>query len=454
MTIERVGKTYFIQTYGCQQNENDSEILAGHLEQLGYIPCLTAEEADVVLFNTCSVREHADDRFFGNLGRLKQEKQNRPDMFIGVGGCILMQPQNQEKIMKSFPFVDLIFGTADLGRFPDLFFRAGQQRRTHLGVGPAEGIVRDMPMARKKAHRALVSIMYGCNNFCTYCIVPHTRGRERSRPKADILKEINDDVAAGYQEIMLLGQNVNSYGKDKKGEYPDFAELLSEAADIPGLFVIRFMSSHPKDVSDRLIEVIATKKKVEPHFHLPLQAGSDRILQRMNRGYTAAQFLAIVAKLRAARPEMTITTDIIVGFPGESADDFAETVRVVEQAKFDAAFTFIYSPREGTPAASFPDRVEPDVVKTRYQQLTNLLYALALQSNESVVGQTIEVLITGLSDTNPDVLAGRAADNRLVHIPLPDDVIASGDGEAIYTNTVVRATVTAAGSFSIDAVLT
>jgi len=445
-----VAKTYFIQTFGCQQNENDSEILAGHLEQIGYLPCESPEEADVVLLNTCSIRENADDRFFGHLGRLKPLKQKKPHMFIGVGGCILMQPQNQEKILSSFPYVDLIFGTADLGRFPDLFFKAADQRRTHLGVGPAEGVFSDLPMVRKKAHRALVSIMYGCNNFCTYCIVPYTRGRERSRPKADILREVERAAENGYKEVMLLGQNVNAYGKDMDYRDGDFASLLAEASEIPGLFVVRFMTSHPKDVSDRLIKVIGEKEKVEPHFHLPLQSGSDRVLREMNRRYTSAEYLKIVEKLRKVRPEIALTTDIIVGFPGETEDDFQKTLELVEKARFDAAFTFIYSAREGTPAAERDDQIEREIINDRYRRLTDLQYALSLESNERQIGKTLDVLITGRSETNAEVMSGRTADNRLVHIPLPELSQSPDNAEEYYTNRVVSAEIVAAGSFALE----
>lgn len=445
-----VAKTYFIQTFGCQQNENDSEILAGHLEQLGYLPCQTPEEADVVLFNTCSVREHADDRFFGHLGRLKPIKQERPEMFIGVGGCILMQPKNQEKILASFPFVDLIFGTADLGRFPDIFFEAKDKRRTALAVGPAEGVYGQLPMVRKKAHRALVSIMYGCNNFCTYCIVPYTRGRERSRPKADVLAEVSRAAESGYKEIMLLGQNVNAYGKDHHYADGDFAQLLAEASDVAGLFVVRFMTSHPKDVSDQLISVVAEKEKVEPHFHLPLQSGSDRVLRQMNRHYTSEQYMSIVDRLRSRNPEISITTDIIVGFPGETDADFEETLELVERARFDSAFTFIYSPREGTPAASRKDQVAKETINERYKRLTDLQYRLSLESNQQLIGQEVEVLITGLSETNDAVLSGRTADNRLVHVPFGQLSLSPDKVETRFTNEVICAKIVEAGSFSLE----
>lgn len=448
--LSKVDRTYFIETFGCQQNENDSEILAGHLEQLGYLPCGSPEEADVVLLNTCSVREHADDRFFGHLGRLKTIKQEKPDMFIGVGGCILMQPQNQQKILESFPFVDLIFGTADLGRFPDLFFGAADARKMYLAVGPAEGIERQLPVVRKKAHRALVSIMYGCNNFCTYCIVPHTRGRERSRPKADVMQEIRDAANAGYKEILLLGQNVNAYGKDRNYEDGDFADLLADAARVPGLFVVRFMTSHPKDVSARLIETIGREMTVEPHFHLPLQSGSDAILKKMNRHYTSAQYIAIAEKLRQARPGLTLTTDIIVGFPGETEADFAKTMSLIETVKFDSAFTFIYSPREGTPAAAWDNHIDKPTLNRRYQALTDLQYALSRQSNERLIGQTVKVLITGPSESDASVLSGRTADNRLVLIPLPETSLQADNAETRYTNTVVSAVIRSAGSFSVE----
>jgi tRNA-2-methylthio-N6-dimethylallyladenosine synthase len=456
--------TYYIRTFGCQQNENDSEIMAGHLEQLGFRPAATVEEADVILLNTCSVREHADDRFFGNLGRLKGLKQKYPDLFIGVGGCIMTRPEQAKKVVKSFPYVNLIFGTADLGRFPDLFLASKNRTSPLLAVGPLEGIAEDLPVVRARPHRALISVTYGCNNFCTYCIVPYTRGRERSRAKDAILRDAYTAVESGHQEIMLLGQNVNSWGNDRNYADGDFASLLDSVANVPGLGIVRFMTSHPKDFSDRLIRVIGENEIVEPHLHLPLQSGSDSILRRMNRKYTREQYLDIVRRVKAARPGITLSTDIIVGFPGETEKDFSETLDIVREVRFDSAFTFIYSTREGTPAAKYDSQIDRQVINNRYQRLIDLQYEISRESNEALIGKTVSVLIEGASDKKKHVMTGRTRDNRLVHVhesilSLQDDNDQKApDMETLsdmlnLTGQFVDVEICCAGSFALEGVV-
>ena len=452
MLTARVGQPLaMVDTYGCQQNEADSEKLRGHLAEMGCGFTQDEFSADIIVVNTCAVREHAEMRVLGNVGQLNHSKKAKPGQIIAVCGCMVQQEHMAEKIKKSYPVVDLVFGPHDLWHFPELLLRVMTGKKRVFATERCDGYVTEgMPLKRDGKVKAWLSVMYGCNNFCTYCIVPYTRGRERSRPKADILREVERAAENGYKEVMLLGQNVNAYGKDMDYRDGDFASLLAEASEIPGLFVVRFMTSHPKDVSDRLIEVIGEKEKVEPHFHLPLQSGSDRVLREMNRRYTSAEYLKIVEKLRKVRPEIALTTDIIVGFPGETEDDFQKTLELVEKARFDAAFTFIYSAREGTPAAERDDQIEREIINDRYRRLTDLQYALSLESNERQIGKTVDVLITGRSETNAEVMSGRTADNRLVHIPLPELSQSPDNAEEYYTNRVVSAEIVAAGSFALE----
>ncbi len=414
-------RKYFIHTYGCQLNENDGERMAGLLDQMGYVLANDYREADLIILNTCSVRENADKRLFGNLGMIKNLRRDKPDLIVALCGCMMKQEEHVERVKRSFSFVDIIFGPQDIYRLPEmLYHRLSDQRRVY-DVGDEDVLFEGLPIHRARRFRALCSIMFGCNNFCTYCIVPYTRGRERSRQAQTILQEIQDLAASGYKEIMLLGQNVNSYGKDLAGtdnNPSDFAGLLAAAAKIEGLRRIRFMTSHPKDISTQLLQTIATNPVIEPHLHLPLQSGSDRILSLMNRHYTREQYINIASQARQMIPGLTISTDLIVGFPGESEADFSDTLAVMEAVRFDSAFTFQYSKRSGTPAASMPDQVPPDVVRERFSRLIDLQNSHSLASNQSVIGQTAEILIEGASETSDQIFSGRTASNRLVNFTI------------------------------------
>lgn len=452
---------YHIITFGCQQNENDSERMAGHLDQMGYFQTPDARQADLILLNTCSVRENADDRFFGHLGLVKNIRRDRPNLIVGLAGCLMTQDEAVAKIRQSYPFVDLVFGPQDIYRMPELLLHRLTDTRRVYEVGPDDTLAEGLPIHRTRRHRALVSIMFGCNNFCTYCIVPYTRGRERSRELADIVAEIRQLVADGYKEVMLLGQNVNSYGQDLKKEHPDqadFTDLLVELAQIPGLYRIRFMTSHPKDISEKLLQAIADYPVIEPHIHLPLQSGSDRILKAMNRHYTRTEFVAIAKKARALRPGLTISTDLIVGFPGETEADFQDTLDTMAQVRFDAAFTFQYSRRNGTPAAAYEDQVDDETVKDRFGRLLALQNEHALQSNLSIENTLQEVLIEGRSEHDPLSLSGRTAHNRLINVRLSDTTSLPSqflhpdgtlDGDALEGQ-IAQVLVTKAKTFSLE----
>lgn len=357
--------TFCVNTFGCQMNARDSEKLIGILEQIGYVKKET-EDADFVIYNTCTVRENANNKVYGRLGYLHSQKKKNPDMMIGLCGCMMQEPKVVEKIRTSYRFVDLVFGTHNIYKFAELIVAAFESKGMIVDIWKdTDKIVEDLPVERKYTFKSGVNIMFGCNNFCSYCIVPYVRGRERSRDPKDIIREIERLVADGVVEVMLLGQNVNSYGKNL--EHPmTFAQLLEEVEKIDGLERIRFMTSHPKDLSDELIEVLGKSKKICKHLHLPLQSGSSRILKEMNRHYTKEQYLELVKKIRAAVPDIALTTDIIVGFPGETEEDFLETMEVVKEVQYDSAFTFIYSKRTGTPAATKEDQVSPEVVKDRF----------------------------------------------------------------------------------------
>lgn len=413
---------YLIRTYGCQLNENDSEKIAGQLDNMGYIPVDKSEDADLLILNTCSVRENADDRLFGNLGQLKHLKKDHPDLIIAICGCMMMQPEHVERVQRSFPYVNLVFGPQDIHRLPEMLYTCLFDRQKLVSVSAEDTLSEGLPVHRARKFRALVTIMYGCNNFCTYCIVPYTRGRERSRQPDDILAEIRELKEDGFKEVMLLGQNVNSYGNDleiQPGKPADFAGLLAAVAET-GIYRIRFMTSHPKDISDRLLETIGRYTNIEPHLHLPVQSGSDRVLKRMNRHYTREQFMEIARKARAVRPGLSISTDIIVGFPGETEEDFADTLKLMETVRFDSAFTFQYSKRSGTPAADMPGQIPPDVLRDRFGRLLELQNQHSLSSNEAMIGQSVEVLIEGRSETAGEILSGRTACNKLINFLIPD----------------------------------
>jgi tRNA-2-methylthio-N6-dimethylallyladenosine synthase len=457
-----VARRYHVITFGCQQNENDSERMAGLLDEMGYQLAEEPREADLILLNTCSVRENADDRLFGHLGMVKTLRRDKPDLIVGLCGCMMMQDDHVQKVRRSYPFVDILFGPQDIYRLPEFLFHRLTDARRVYEVGEEDTLAEGLPVHRARKFRALVSIMYGCNNFCTYCIVPYTRGRERSRKLENILQEIRQLAADGYKEILLLGQNVNSYGQDLALQDPDqanFAQLLAACAEIPGICRIRFMTSHPKDISDELLAVIGHYEVIEPHLHLPLQSGSNAILKAMNRHYTREQYLAIVNKARALRPGLTISTDLIVGFPGETEADFADTLSLMEAVRFDAAFTFHYSKRTGTPAATMAEQVPDDVVKERFARLLALQNSHSLASNQALEGTGQTILIEGRSEGDPNVLTGRTADNRLINCRItdlaglpPEAVDADGqlDGDALEGR-LARVRITRAKTFSLEA---
>lgn len=404
---------YHIITYGCQMNEHDTEVLSGILEQIGYQWTNRLEEADVLLLNTCCVREKAENKVIGHLGELKRFKESNPNLVIGVCGCMAQQQGMADKILQKVPHVDLVFGTHNVHRLPELLAQAQATKGTIVEVWEKEKeIVETLPLKRWNDIKGYVTIMYGCNNFCSYCIVPYVRGRERSRDPKAIVEEVRDLAQQGFKEIMLLGQNVNSYGKDL-GVAFDFADLLKSLEQVENLSRIRYMTSHPRDFTDKLIETIKDSAKVCEHFHLPIQSGSNRILKKMNRGYTREYYLELISKVRDAVPEATITTDIIVGFPGETDEDFNDTLDIVRQARFDSAFTFLYSPRTGTPAAKWA-QVEEGVKKERFQRLLDVQNQISWEKNQQLLNTVQEILVEGVSKTNEERLTGRTRGNKVV----------------------------------------
>ena len=416
--------TYAIVTFGCQMNTYDSERLKGLLERIGYREA-PEKEADLVIFNTCTVRENANQRLYGHLGQLKPRKKENPDFMIGLCGCMMQEPDVVEKIQKSYTFVDFVFGTYNLHRLPELLYARLHENRRIIEVLPEPKEHVEIKGAKRKyPFKSGVNIMYGCNNFCTYCIVPYVRGRERSRTPEDILRDIKELVTEGVREIMLLGQNVNSYGTNFMEDSliiagnPDygFPELLQDVCRIPGLDRIRFMTSHPKDLSDRLIDVIAQNPKICRHIHLPVQSGSTVLLEKMNRHYTKEQYLALVDRIREKLPDCSLTTDIMVGFPGETEEDFLDTLDVVRKARYDQAFTFIYSRRTGTPAAGW-DQVPEDVVKDRFDRLLEVVNSIAHERCGRFEGQTAEVMVEEINAQDAELLTGRMENNILVHFP-------------------------------------
>lgn len=414
--------TFVIKTYGCQLNESDSEKLMGDLLSFGLVEAENELDADVIILNTCAIRENAEDRLFGNLGIFKENKRRNKDTFIAICGCMMKVDKNVERIKRSFPYVDLVFDPQQLHRFPELFLSSLSMRKTNIDISSDDYIVEDelLTIKRERKFRALVPIMYGCNNFCTYCIVPYSRGRERSRAFTSIVDELKALEQEGYKEIMLLGQNVNSY-RDCSSKR-EFVDLLKEAAKLKGFSRIRFMSSHPKDISDDVIDIMASEPNLETHLHLPLQSGSNDILKAMNRPYSREQYLRIAERFRKLVPEGAISTDIIVGFPGETEKDFEDTLDVINEVKFDSAFTFQYSPRPGTKAASMENQIPHDIVSSRFGRLLELQNDYAFKSNQSKVGKTEEVLIEGISSTSGDIFTGRTRSNHLINFTVDDSL--------------------------------
>ena len=406
----------FVDTYGCQQNEADSEAIRGYIELMGFGFTEDENEAELIVVNTCAVRGHAEMRVLGNVGALVHAKARNPRLMVAVCGCMVQQPHMAEKLKKSFRVVDLCFGPHELWRFPELYERALTKKGRVFETSPCEGVVAEgLPVHRQGSVKAWLSIMYGCNNFCTYCIVPYVRGRERSRKPEDVIAEARRLVEAGYRDITLLGQNVNSYGKDL-GADVDFADIIREINAIPGDFLIRFMTSHPRDATEKLFRTMAECEKCAKHIHLPVQSGSSRVLKAMNRHYDREKYISLVDMARSYMPELVLTTDVIVGFPGETAEDFEETMTLVERVRYDAMFTFIFSPREGTPAASMPDPVSREEKQVWFDRLVETANAISGEKHREYIGRRLRVLVDGETDRGEYNLSARTNGGRLVHL--------------------------------------
>ncbi|MEG0829652.1 MAG: tRNA (N6-isopentenyl adenosine(37)-C2)-methylthiotransferase MiaB [Anaerovoracaceae bacterium] len=414
-------KTYHITTFGCQMNEHDSETIGGMLTQLGFEQSDSHKEADVAIINTCSVREHADLRFFGTLGQMKKKKQENPEFTVCVCGCMMQQQHIVDELKSKYPWVDIVFGTHNLHEFPKLLTSVVNQNQKIVEVWPEEGdIIEGLPAKRLYKHKGFVNIMYGCNNFCTYCIVPYTRGRERSRKPDDVIKEVKELVIDGVKEITLLGQNVNSYvGSDGI----DFPDLLYKLNEIEGLERLRFMTSHPKDLSDKLIQAYVDCDKLCNYIHLPIQSGSNKVLEKMNRKYTREDYMAIIEKIREKVPEITVTTDFIVGFPGETEEDFQETIDLANQVGFDSAFTFLYSIRKGTPAEKYGDHIDEEVKHKRFNRLLEAINASSAIKNADYEGKIEKVLVDSHSKTDKTAFSGRTEGFKPVNLPGDDSMI-------------------------------
>ena len=421
---EKLGRplTASVVTFGCQMNARDSEKLTGILEKIGYT-MIESEKADFVIYNTCTVRENANLRVYGRLGQMKNVKRKNPSMMIALCGCMMQEPEVVEKLKKSYRHVDVIFGTHNIFKFAELIYRRITEEKMVIDIWKdTDQIVEDLPNDRKYPFKTGINIMFGCNNFCSYCIVPYVRGRERSRLPEEIIKEIKAAVADGVVEIMLLGQNVNSYGKNLETPM-SFSQLLREICKIDGLHRVRFMTSHPKDLSDELIQVMSEEPKICNHLHLPLQSGSTDILEKMNRRYTKEDYLNLVDKLKQACPDISLTTDIIVGFPGETEEDFLETLDVVEKVGYDSAYTFIYSKRTGTPAAVMENQVPEDVVKDRFNRLLNRVQEIAADVCSRHEGTVQEVLVEEVNHQDPSLVTGRMENNTVVHFKGDESMI-------------------------------
>ena len=426
--------TFHVATFGCQMNAHDSEKLVGILERIGYREVDDEDKADFVIFNTCTVRENANQKLYGHLGSLKKRKQGNKDMLIGICGCMMQQPEIVEHIKEKYRFVDLVFGTFNFYKMAELLYTrlSGNDKQIVEVLSAPEKNVERLPEKRKYNFKSGVNIMYGCNNFCTYCIVPYVRGRERSRTPEDILSEVKCLADQGYVEIMLLGQNVNSYGVNyleesdiiKQNPDYDFPDLLNDVCKIDGIKRVRFMTSHPKDLSDKLIDVIAENPKVARHIHLPVQSGSSKILKAMNRRYTKEDYMALVDKIRAKLPDVSLTTDIMVGFPGETDEDIQDTIDVVRYAKYDQAFTFIYSVRTGTPAAKM-EQLPPELVNERFNKVLEVVRTICAETSARFEGQTKEVLVECINDHMDGYMTGRMDNNILVHFPGDESLIGS-----------------------------
>ncbi len=414
-----LNKSYAIFTYGCQGNEADSEVMAGILEEIGYEKSSDPMNADLVILNTCAIRENAEQRIWGVLGQLKGKKRENPDMLIGIAGCMPQEENTTNKILESYGFIDLVIGTHNKNHLPKLLFEAYMTKAKVVEVISSEGeILEDAPKVRESHHKAWVNIMYGCDEFCTYCIVPYTRGKERSRAKEDILKEVEDLVSLGYKEITLLGQNVNAYGKDLEGKYT-FGDLLYDL-DKTGIQRIRYTTSHPRDLDELTMQAMHDCKSVMPHLHLPVQSGDNEILRRMNRKYTYEVYMEKINQLRKLVPDLALTTDIIVGFPNETKEQFANTLKLVQNAKFEGAYTFIYSKREGTPAASMPDDITEEEKHKRLEELNIYVNQGYLEGHKRFLNQVVEVLVDGPSKNGEGMMCGYTPHLKLTHFKCED----------------------------------
>ncbi|RIN93456.1 tRNA (N6-isopentenyl adenosine(37)-C2)-methylthiotransferase MiaB [Mammaliicoccus sciuri] len=434
------GRKFYIRTYGCQMNEHDTEVMAGILQALGFGPTNSVDDADVIILNTCAIRENAENKVFSEIGNLKHLKQERPDCLIGVCGCMSQEESVVNKILKSYQNVDMIFGTHNIHRLPEILEEAYMSKAMVVEVWSKEGdVIENLPKVRNGRIKAWVNIMYGCDKFCTYCIVPFTRGKERSRMPEEIIAEVRDLARQGYQEICLLGQNVNAYGKDIEGLNYGLGDLLNDITkiDIPR---VRFTTSHPWDFDDRLIEVIANGGNIVPHIHLPVQSGNNQVLKIMGRKYTRESYLELVHKIKAAIPDVALTTDIIVGYPNETEEQFLETIKLYHEVGFEHAYTYVYSPREGTPAAKMKDNVPDKEKKERLQRLNKVVGEYAAESLKPYEGQEVFVLCEGSSKRDEAVLAGYTEKNKLVNFKAPKDVIGK----------IVKVKITEAKQYSLN----
>ncbi|NTW71298.1 MAG: tRNA (N6-isopentenyl adenosine(37)-C2)-methylthiotransferase MiaB [Eubacteriaceae bacterium] len=431
---------YKIITYGCQMNENDSEKIAGMLKQAGHSPTEDENEANIIILNTCSVRENANDKFFGHLGYYKKLKKEKKDLVLCICGCMMQQDSVVNEIKSKYRHVDMIFGTHNIHEFPQLLADHLEKHEMVVGIWEdGREIVENIPVERKHEFKAYVSIMFGCNNFCSYCIVPYTRGRERSRTVESIRSEVEALAKTGCKEITLLGQNVNSYG-NTLGEEITFPGLLKELAKVDGIERIRFMTSHPKDISLELIETIAGEKKLCNHVHLPVQAGNSRVLSAMNRKYSKEDYLDLVRKIKVKIPGVALTTDIIVGFPGETEEEFMDTMDILEKCEFDSAYTFLYSPREGTPAYNMEEQIDEDIKHERLNRFLDRHHRISKKINQGYLGKVYDVLVEGLSKNNPDNVTGRTETNKTVNFK----------GDVSLVGQIVKVKITQAKSFSLD----
>ena len=441
--IHQVKPKYIIQTFGCQMNEHDSEKLCAMLDRMGYEQGMMVDECDLIIYNTCAVRENAELKVFGNLGHLKVSKRKNPDLKIAVCGCMMQQPHVVEEIKSKYKHVDLVFGTHNLYKFPELLTKSIESENILVDVWDVDGeVVEGLKSNRKFELKAFVNIMYGCNNFCTYCIVPYTRGRERSRHPQDIINEIKELVANGTKEITLLGQNVNSYGKTlDENERIDFAQLLRLVNEVDGLERIRFMTSHPKDISDDVIYAMRDCDKVCEFLHLPCQSGSSSLLKKMNRHYTKEDYLKIIEKAKREVPNLALSTDIMIGFPGETEEDIDDTIEVCEKARYDSAFTFIYSKRRGTPAAKMENQIPEELKHERFDRVLEVVNRISNEINQEYMGKTVEVLVEGSSKKVDNILTGKTRQNKTVNFT---------GGDSSLVGKLVDVLITDPRSFSLN----